>query len=108
MDLNSLTASRIKGKREELNIKQSEIAKLIQMSASAYSRLENGEIQITINALEVISRVLKTSVVELMQINDTRVYNFNNNTNVQQGFTSHLNVQLTPDQFSQLEEILKK
>ena len=91
-----------------MNVKQAELAKSIQMSPSAYSRLENGEVQITINSLELISRVLKSSLLDLLQINDTKVYNFDNNTNVQQGYTSHLNIQLTPDQFAKLEDILKK
>ena len=73
-----------------MNVKQAELAKSIQMSPSAYSRLENGEVQITINSLELISRVLKTSLLDLLEINDTKVYNFNNNTNVQQGYTSQL------------------
>jgi transcriptional regulator with XRE-family HTH domain len=108
MDLNAITASRIKNKREEINLKQAEFAKVIKMSPSAYSRLENGEIQITLNTLVIIAEALKTSIVELIQVKDSEIYNNHNNTIVQQGHVSVLNIHLTPEQFSNLEGIFKK
>lgn len=108
MNVNSLTANRIKEKREDLKIKQSVFAKQIGMSPTAYSRLENGETQITINTLVLISDALKTTISDLVQLKETAVYNFSRNNIVQQGSSHTLNLNLTPDQFLAFESIIRQ
>lgn len=108
MDYNSLIANNIREKREAMKIIQSAFAKMIGMSASSYSRLENGEIQITINTLKKISDAMNVSVIEVLNIATSNTYNFNDNKNILQvGHSQTLNIHLTSEQFSQLEKILK-
>jgi transcriptional regulator with XRE-family HTH domain len=66
MDINSLTAYRIKEKRKEKELNQNDVASLINLSLSAFSRLENGEVDINLKTLEKIAQVLKVSISELI------------------------------------------
>lgn len=61
-DLNSKVVTRIKQLRLNMGITQRTIANALHLSANAYSRIENGNTQLTINNLEVISEVLGVSV----------------------------------------------
>lgn len=107
MDLNNKTAIKIKEIRESKNIIQSKFAKLVEMSDSAYSRLENGETQITLNHLEKIADKLNVPLFEILDFKSTQVNHFNNNAFVQSGENT-LNITLTPQEFQSLYQKIQE
>ncbi len=107
MTLNDKTALNIKSARESKNIKQASFAKSIDMSASAYSRLENGEIQIGLNALQLIAEKLNISIIELLGLASTHITNFKDNM-FAQGGGSTLNISLTPEEFQKIYAKVKE
>ena len=54
--------------REERNIKQHEIADLIGMHRSNYSKIENGQREISISAIDKISNYFNISIDELVHM----------------------------------------
>jgi transcriptional regulator with XRE-family HTH domain len=79
MDINNKVATKIKEIRDHKNISQAAIAKQLEISTSAYSRLESGEVQITLNILEKISQLLEVNIVELLDLKNTQINYFNHN-----------------------------
>lgn len=59
-------ATNIKTLREQRNIKQQEIADLIGMHRSNYSKIESGQREISLNALERIARFFNVTLDELV------------------------------------------
>lgn len=98
MDLNNKVALKIKEIREKKNFSQLKFSKLVNMSNSAYSRIENGEVQITLNTLDKIAEKLSVPLLELLDFKSTQINHFNNNAFVQSGENT-LNISLTPDEF---------
>lgn len=107
-DLNSKTAIRIKAIREQKNLRANAIAKQMNVSPSVLSRIENGEVQITLNLLEKVSVVLETSMQELLQIKDSNYFKNDNSTIMQQGTHHTLNINLTEQQYDNLVNVIKK
>lgn len=106
MNLNNKVAVRLKSLREEKNISQLALAKSIGLSNSAYSRIENGEVQITLNILEKIAEEFKISINEIMNFPNSNINNFNNNQlcPIQNGI---LNINLSAEQILKVLEVLQ-
>jgi transcriptional regulator with XRE-family HTH domain len=102
MDINSKTAVKIKETRENKNIKQADFAKSVGLGTSAYSRIENGETQITLKVLYKIAEVLELPVGVLLNIKSTSINNFNAQLVAQTGGTSNVNITLTPEQIEKV------
>lgn len=68
MELNKLVASRIREFREYRNISQKALAHKLRISISAYSRLESGNVQITLNILEKIANELSIPMSKIINI----------------------------------------
>lgn len=51
--------------RKEANLSQSDLGKVIGVSASQYSQRERGKISITLDEAEKISKTLNKSIVEV-------------------------------------------
>lgn len=66
MNLNMRVASNIKHLRESKQLKQSVVAKALNMSETNLSRLENGKIGITLCLLEKVAAVLEVAVWDLL------------------------------------------
>jgi transcriptional regulator with XRE-family HTH domain len=107
-DLNSIAATKIKDIREGKNIRGNAVAKLMNVSPSVLSRIENGEVQITLNMLQKVSIALESSVEEILQIKDSNYFNNDGNTVIQQGTHHTLNVNLSAEQFDELKNVIKK
>jgi transcriptional regulator with XRE-family HTH domain len=60
----------IKRLREDRNIKQSEIADLIGMHRSNYSKIENGQREISVAAVDKIARFFNISIDELVHLGE--------------------------------------
>ena len=50
------------------------------LSTRAYSKIETGETQLTINRLNEISKVLEMNPVEVLGFDDKKIFNINNST----------------------------
>lgn len=74
MDINSLTASKIKELRLETGKPQNVIAKELGMSPSAYVRLENGNVDIDLKTLELVANFYQLSVGEIISQKNQDVY----------------------------------
>lgn len=57
----------VQARREHLKIKQIDLAKILDISQSAISRIENGEIDISIRLAGQIAHALKTTLPELLE-----------------------------------------
>jgi len=62
--------SNIKRLREDRGIKQSEIADLIGMHRSNYSKIENGQREISVPALDKIAKYFNLSLDDLVHLAD--------------------------------------
>jgi transcriptional regulator with XRE-family HTH domain len=106
MNLNNKTALKIKEARESKNISQTALAKELSISGSAYSRLENGEVQITLNILELLAEKLDLQVVELLGINTSQVNHFNNG--LAQSVSGTINITLPAEEFQKIYSKIKE
>ena len=68
MDLNKLTAVKIKETRKKLGLTADAIAQDMGISTGAYSRLENGHIEISLSRIEMLAEVMKVSIEALLPL----------------------------------------
>ena len=66
---------KIKQIRELKNVTQEYIATQLGLSIRAYSKIENGETQLTINRLNEISKALGVDPIEVLGFDDKQVFN---------------------------------
>ena len=66
---------KIKQIRELKNITQEYVAQKLGLSTRAYSKIESGETQLTINRLNEISEVLGIGSMEVLGFDDKQVFN---------------------------------
>jgi transcriptional regulator with XRE-family HTH domain len=66
---------KIKQIRELKNITQEYVAQKLGLSTRAYSKIESGETQLTINRLNEISEVLEIQPLEILGFDDKQVFN---------------------------------
>lgn len=69
---------KIKQIRELKNISQEFVATRLNLSTRAYSKIETGETQLTINRLNEISKILELEPLEILGFDDKKVFNINN------------------------------
>ncbi len=67
----------IKKNRELRNYTQEFVAKQMNISQNAYSKIENGYTQLTVNHLMELSRILEVSIVDLLK-DDFEIHKPNN------------------------------
>ena len=70
---------RIRNLREDNDLKQIDIAKLLQISQAQYSRIENGENDITIDSLIRLARFYDVSTDYLLELTDIKKENIKKN-----------------------------
>jgi transcriptional regulator with XRE-family HTH domain len=66
---------KIKQIRELKNFTQEYVAQQLGLSTRAYSKIETGETQLTINRLNEISAVLKVPPMEILGFDEKQVFN---------------------------------
>ncbi|GIZ16311.1 helix-turn-helix domain-containing protein [Capnocytophaga catalasegens] len=70
---------KIRKVRENKNYTQEFMAESLHISQRAYSSIENGKTQLTIERLFDISKILEVSVSEILNLDNNNIYNnFNN------------------------------
>lgn len=73
--------------REYKGYKQEYVAEKLGLTQRAYSSIENGKTQLTVDRLINIAKVLDVSVIEILDLQSSTVFNnnFNNNATHNQG-----------------------
>ena len=71
---------KLKQIRELKNLSQEYIANQLGLSVRAYSKIETGETQLTINRLNEISRIMCVDPIEVLGFDDKNIFNINNST----------------------------
>lgn len=93
--------SNIKKFRELKNITREQIADELELSASGYSKIERGEIELSVTRLIQIANILDVEVSKIMNFDITTVFNISNNTG--------MNGQVKVDHYTQnKDEYLEK
>jgi transcriptional regulator with XRE-family HTH domain len=69
----------IKKFRELKNLTRDEVAEKLEMSVSGYSKLERGEVELTITKLYKISEILDVDVSQILNFDASQVFNVTNN-----------------------------
>lgn len=71
---------KIKQIRELKNLTQEHIANQLGLSVRAYSKIETGETQLTINRLNEISSILGIDPMEVLGFDEKNIFNIHNST----------------------------
>lgn len=69
----------IKKFRELKNLTRDEIAEKLEMSLSGYSKLERGEVELTVNKLFRISEILNVDVSQILNFDASQIFNISQN-----------------------------
>ncbi|MFC5193637.1 helix-turn-helix domain-containing protein [Algoriphagus aquatilis] len=73
----------IKKFRELKSITRETMAAELGMSLSGYSKLERGEVDITLSKVQSIARILNVSLEQLLNFDASQIFNVSNNQQVQ-------------------------
>lgn len=73
----------IKKFRELKNITREQMAADLNMSLSNYSKIERGEIDLTISRVQEISNIIGIDVSQILNFDATQIFNVSNNGTVQ-------------------------
>jgi transcriptional regulator with XRE-family HTH domain len=91
--------TKIKQIRELKNFTQDYVAQKLGLSTRAYSKIETGETQLTINRLNEISAILEVQPMEVLGFDDKKIFNISHST----GNNGYNNI-LYPDRLIQQYE----
>lgn len=73
----------IKKFRELKNITREQLASELGLSVSGYSKIERGEIDLTVSRVQEIAQILEVDVSQILNFDATQVFNITNNHLVQ-------------------------
>lgn len=82
MELKDIS-SNIKKFRELKNYTRERLAAELDMSVSGYSKIERGEIDLTVSKLQKIADALDVSMSEILNFDATTIFNISHNKEVQ-------------------------
>lgn len=110
MDINSLTANKIKELRLDTGKSQDEISKEMGLSKSAYERLENGKIDINLKSLELVAKYYNLNVSELITQKTATSYHCEHSQAlaIQQGNNQTFNFNVSKEDLEKAVEVLTK
>jgi transcriptional regulator with XRE-family HTH domain len=86
-------ADNIKKFRELKNITREKIAAELKMSLSNYSKIERGEIDLTISRIQEIANLLEVDISHILNFDATNIFNISNNKLVQGVKVENMQVQ---------------
>jgi transcriptional regulator with XRE-family HTH domain len=78
-----IITSNLKKFRELKNITREQMASDLDLSVSGYSKLERGEVEITLKRLCEIAEVLDVEVSQILNFNSQTIFNISNSQGVQ-------------------------
>lgn len=105
---NDKVAAQIKALRLAKGMLQKEIAQLSGLSEYAYSRIENGQTQISVNVLFQIAEKLKIDVGEILELSKKSLTNNSANFVFNQHNEGTLNISMSPKEFIDLYAIMQE
>jgi transcriptional regulator with XRE-family HTH domain len=94
---------KIKQIRELKNYTQEYVAQQLGLSTRAYSKIETGETQLTINRLNEISAILEVQPMEVLGFDDKKIFNINHST----GNNGYNNIMYPEKLIQQYEETIQ-
>lgn len=107
MNLNELTAMRIKELRATNNLSAETLAKELGISKTAFSQLENGHVEITINKIDALAKIFHVPVSALLpQVGSISQIVHGGGSNIGGGNNTINNFYSTPE--DKLQEIADK
>lgn len=71
MNINQLTATRIKELRMKSGMTSESVARDLQISKGAYSQMENGHVEITLSRVEALATIFKVALSDIIPSNIT-------------------------------------
>jgi transcriptional regulator with XRE-family HTH domain len=80
-----LVGQKVKKIRELKNLKQEIMAEKLNMSQSAYSRLEKDEVKVDLDILEKVAEIFDMKVEDILRFDEKVNYFINNNGNYSAG-----------------------
>jgi transcriptional regulator with XRE-family HTH domain len=89
-------SSNIKKCRELKNFTREHLAAELDMSLSGYSKIERGEIDLTVSKLQKIANVLQVSVSEILDFDANSIFKIQNNIETQSS-RKEINIPNNPD-----------
>ena len=95
--------TKIKQIRELKNFTQEYVAQQLGLSTRAYSKIETGETQLTINRLNEISAILGVPPMEVLGFDDKNIFNINHST----GNNGYNNIMYPEKLIQQYEETIQ-
>jgi len=78
----------IKRFRELKNLSRNYIAAELDMSVSGYSKIERGEVDLTISRIQEIAKILEVDMVLLFKFNTAAIFNLSGDSKLTQEVTS--------------------
>lgn len=90
MDLNKLSAARIKEIRMGLGLTAESVANELGIAKANYSRLENGKVEISLNRLEALSKIFKLPLQAFFPSNNSQTIQITNGENSQNIKEQHI------------------
>lgn len=100
VDMNNI-GDNIKKFRELKNITREHMAAELEMSLSGYSKIERGEIDLTISRLYKIAEVIGVDVSKILEFDVSQVFNVSNNKLVQGLGAKAENMYFTGDDYKE-------
>lgn len=113
MDINKLTATKIKDVRNSLGLSMEKVAEELGLAKGNYSRMENGHVEITINRIEALAKIFNVPINALIPIPNSSTIQINNGENQNNGtqinhYTDPQMVQNIVTTIDALQEIIAK
>jgi transcriptional regulator with XRE-family HTH domain len=105
MDRNQIALENIKTLRKSNKYSMEKLAARVNKSKSAYDRIEKGEVELTLNDAEAISKALGSDFNTIT--NAGMVFNIDKSSIICQGSNPTINIKLDDEQFGQLLDKLK-
>lgn len=106
MDLNALTASKIKELRHNLGYTVEAMAKDLGISKTAYSQMENGHVEITLARIEMIANICNIPVSDIIPVASTNHQVSNGNGGNYNGTTNTVSNNFFADTQDKLQAII--
>ena len=98
--------NKIKKIRELKNFTQNYMADSLGISQSAYSKIELGELEVTMSRLEKIAEIFKMKTEDVLSFNDKMIFNISNNLNGGNVF-GEINYHLSENERKMYEDQIK-
>ena len=106
MHRNSIAIDAIKRLRKEKNLSLQELATTLHKSKSAWARKESGEVELTLNEIDEVAKVMGSDFSEITNAGVV-IHNNNSGNFVSNGTNPILIIHPSEEQFEEISNLLK-